>query len=260
MKYDTYISAYLNTIKQYIRLHTTKLAKSILVAMFMPGLVSCGGGSGLASTSTQSTTITFLSPAGTVASTTPLPLGIYGANFSSGMSVNVTDKNGFSYIVTSLNVQSSTTITVDVVIPIAPADNYVNVTVIPTDNTLPVSTVLGVATTARTLAVDVQPILDANCGTCHDGSPANGFLDMSSYAATASANPTGLIGIPSYNCSPRFRLIPGDPRRTSSVIIDKIQAFVQPACNGDPMPPVSSPPLSPTEIQTIIDWVAGGAY
>ena len=117
----------------------------------------------------------------------------------------------------------------------------------------------GVAGTRRTLFAHVQPILDTNCGTCHDGSPANGFLDMSSYAATASANPTGLIGIPSYSCAPNFRLIPGDPRRTSSVIIDKIQAhFGLSACSGYPMPPLI--PLSPSEIQTIIDWVAGGAY
>ena len=158
MKYDAYISACLNTINQYCRLNTIKLAKSILVAMFTLGLVSCGGGSGSASSSTQTTTITFLSPVGVVTSATSLPLGIYGTNFSSGMSVNVTDKNGFNYTVTSLDVQSSTTITANVSIPITPTDNYVNVTVIPTDNTSPVSTVLGVASAPRTLAADVQPI------------------------------------------------------------------------------------------------------
>jgi len=258
MKYEAYISTCLNTINQYCRLSTIKLAKSIWVAILMLGVVACGGGSGSANTSTAVTTITSLSPVGAIASATPLPLGIYGTNFSSGISVNVTDKYGFSYTVTSLSVQSSTTITADVSIPITPADNYVNVTLIPIDGTSPVSTVLGVTSTARTLAADVQPILDANCGACHDGSIANGFMDMSSYAATASANPTGLIGIPSYNCAPKFRLIPGDPRRTSSVIIDKIQAhFGFPACSGDPMPP--SFPLSGSEIQTIIDWVAGGA-
>ena len=239
-----------------------KLGRAILISLLMSGLVSCGGGSSSASSSTTATTIAFLSPVGVVAPATPITLTIYGTNFWSGMSVSVTDKDGFPIFQDiSPTVLSSTMISTSFNITAVPTGNYVNITVIPIDGTPPVTAVLGVAGTARTLFADVQPILDANCGTCHDGSPANGFLDMSSFAATASANPTGMIGIPSYNCSPKFRLVPGDPRRTSSVLIDKIQAHLgQPACSGDPMPPLSSPQISGAEIQAIIDWVAGGAY
>jgi hypothetical protein len=69
---------------------------------------------------------------------------------------------------------------------------------------------------------------------------------------------SGLISNPSFSCSPKFRVAPGDPRRTSSVLIDKIQTSGgSPAC-GSPMPLTGSA-LTATDIQTIIDWVALGA-
>lgn len=138
-----------------------------------------------------------------------------------------------------------------------PANNIANVVVkSPSGATLGAIT-LGVASAAKTLAADVYPILDAKCRSCHTGA-ANGNLDFATYATTASANATGLIGIPSYGCTSKFRVAVGDPRRTSSVLIDKISASGTP-CSGDPMPPAGSPQLAQAEIQTMVDWVAGGA-
>lgn len=224
-------------------------------------LAACGGGSSTPSNNNPAAKITSLIPVGVVASTTPKQLSIGGTNFVSGMTVSVTDKNGASYPVNSVTISSSTVITASVDIATVPADNYLNVTVIPTNNTQPATTVLGVAGTNPTLAADVQSIFSTKCGTCHTGTSAD-YLNLSSYAATAAGNSTGLIGIPSYLCAPKFRVVPGDPRRSSSVLIDKIQvaASGQAACNGNlPMPPISSPPLTPAEIKTIIDWVAMGA-
>ena len=238
-----------------------KPSKVLLASVLVTVLASCGGGGPDTSNYTNpSTTITSITPVGIVTSSTPQSLSILGTNFSSGMTLNVTDKNGVGYMVSAIAVSSSSVITASVDITATPVDNYVNVTIMSSNGAPLATAALGVASASQTLLADVQPIFDSKCGTCHDGSAAIGYLDMRNFAASASANATGLIGIPSYNCSSKFRVMPGDPRRTSSVLIDKIQAHSgQAPCSGGPMPPASSPQLSPTEIQTIIDWVAGGA-
>jgi hypothetical protein len=233
--------------------------KAMLLTALLSGLASCGGGGTSTPNNTpQPATITSIVPVGIVASSNAQPLSIGGTNFVGGMTVSVTDNNGYDYVISPAVISSATVITTDIVIPASPTDKYVNVTIkSPTGTTL-ASTILGVASSPKTLVANVYPILDTKCRGCHTGS-ANGNLDFSSYAATIAANPTGLIGIPSFLCSPAFRVVPGDPRPTSNVLINKIQASSgQPACNGSPMPP-SGPALSTTEIQTIIDWVAGGA-
>lgn len=243
-----------------------KLGKIVTCAALMFALASCGGGgSGTFNNTSLTTTITSITPVGIVASPSTQALSILGTNFEAGMTVSVTDKTGnASYMVNTVVVASPTVITAFVTIPIGtiPPDNYVYVTVNSASIGAPLaSAVLGVAGTDKRLAAHVQPILALKCGTCHDGTAGNGLLDLRSYSASASASATGLIGIPSYHCAPKFRVVPGDPRRTSSVLIDKIQASIGgqlPRC-GDPMPPGVSTALNSTEIQTIIDWVAGGA-
>lgn len=232
--------------------------KVMLLTTLLSGLASCGGGgSSTTNNAPQPATITSIVPIGIVASSNAQPLSIGGTNFVGGMTVSVTDNNGNDYVI-SPAVVSSATITTNINIPASPTDKYVNVTIkSPTGTTL-ASTILGVASSPKTLFTNVYPILATKCSGCHTGS-ASGNLDFSSYAVTIAANPTGLIGIPSFLCSPAFRVTPGDPRPTSNVLINKILASSgQPACNGNPMPP-SGPALSPSEIQTIIDWVAGGA-
>jgi hypothetical protein len=181
-------------------------------------------------------------------------LSIAGINFINGMTVSVTNKNGNSYTVSPAVVTSSTVIVADVTVPIVPTDNYVNVNVKSSTGTTLGTITLGVYSSSKTLLADVQPIFDAKCRACHTGN-ANGNLDMSSYATSASAGATGLIGIPSSGCSLKFRVVVGDPRPTSSVLIDKIKSASP--CSGTPMPPTGS--LTPAEVQTIVDWVAGGA-
>ena len=232
------------------------------IAAMTSALASCGGGGSSSPAGNSSpTTITSITPVGIVASASSQPLSILGTNFVNGMTVSVTDKAGTTnYATDTLIVSSSTVITVNVnTTTTVPTDNYVNVIVKSSSGTTLATAVLGVASATRTLAADVQSILISKCGTCHDGLVTSAYLDMQTYAAISSANMTGVIGIPSTNCSPKFRVVPGDPRRSSSVLIDKIQATIgQPACSGDPMPR-GGPQLTGTEIQTIIDWVAGGA-
>jgi hypothetical protein len=179
------------------------------------------------------------------------------------MTVSVTNKAGTTnYVTNTLIVSSPTVITVNVnTTTTVPTDNYVNVIVKSSSGTTLASAVLGVASAISTLATDVQSILISKCGVCHDGLVTTAYLDMRTLPAISAANTTGLIGIPSSNCSPKFRTVPGDPRRQSSVLIDKIQVASsgQAACSGGQMPPVSSTQLSGSEIQTIIDWVAEGA-
>jgi hypothetical protein len=238
--------------------------KIVTVAVLTSVLASCGGGgSSSPAGSSSPTTITSITPVGIVASATSQPLSILGTNFANGMTVSVTDKAGTPiYTIDTIVVSSPTVITVNVnTTTTVPTDNYVNVTVKSSGGTTLASAVLGVASTSRTLAADVQSILISKCGTCHDGLVTTAYLDMRTLPAISAANTTGLIGIPSSNCSPKFRTLPGDPRRSSSVLIDKIQVSSsgQAACSGGQMPPISSTQLSGAEIQTIIDWVAAGA-
>lgn len=229
-----------------------KLAAMILVTLM---LTSCGGSSGTTSNNTTlKTGITAIVPAGVVASTIPQSFSLGGTNFSAGMSINVTNKNGNHYTVNNIHIMSATVITFDVTLGAVPADNYVNITVM-SSNGAPLSTaVLGVAGTSRTLASDIQPIFDARCITCHDGS-APDYLDLRNFASAAN-----LISTQSSLCSNKFRVTAGDPRRSSSVLLDKLQAdAIIPACSGNPMPPAGSPALSTAEIQAMIDWVATGA-
>jgi hypothetical protein len=106
------------------------------------------------------------------------------------------------------------------------------------------SATLGVASQARTLSTDVQPILTLACSGCH--------TDFVSGSSAAS-----LIGVP--GCGAQARVVACGPLPTQSLIVDKLQAGLmgtQPACGG-PMP--ASGAITQAEFETILDWVAQGA-
>lgn len=223
------------------------------------GLVSCGGGGASTPVTGNTTpTITSITPVGIVASSSPQTLSILGTNFAAGMNLSIANSSGVTYTITASSVKSSTVLAASAVITTAPSDNYVTFAIKSSSgNTTLASTVLGVAGTAKTLATNIQPIFNVSCGGCHTGAQAQNYLDLSSY--TASTGSTGPIGIPSVGCSTRFRITPGDPRRASSVLIDKIKVTSTgiPACSGVAMPQTGT--LTVQAIQDIIDWVAGGA-
>ena len=226
------------------------------------GLVSCSGSnssSTAGNTGSTAPTITSITPSGIVASSSPQSLSISGTNFTSGMNLSIANSSGVitGYTITASSVKSSTVLAASAVIAAAPIDNYVKVIVkASTSATTSSTAVWGVAGTSKTFASDILPILSAppsgmaSCTGCHTGI-ANGGLDLN------SAN--NLNVEPSKGCPSKLRVVPGDPRRSSSVLIDKIKATsAVPACFGLPMPN-NATLLSPAEIQDIVDWVAGGA-
>jgi cytochrome c5 len=220
------------------------------------GLISCGGGGATTSTDIPTPTITNIVPVGIVASSVPRTMSIAGTNFASGMTLSITSSSGTTNIIpTSV---TSTVIVASVTISSVPTDNYVTVSIKSSGGTTLASTVLGVASANKTVANGIQTIFSTKCAGCHTGSTAGG-LDLSD---ATSGNPnTGVIGMSSLNCSSRLRVTPGDPRRASSVLIDKIKAQSTgiAACSGTPMPPSGSTGLTAQEITDIVDWVAGGA-
>jgi len=100
---------------------------------------------------------------------------------------------------------------------------------------------------------DVQTILTARCATtgCHTGGGmAKAGLDLSAGNAF-----TALVGKTTTQCNgTRSRVIPGDP--LESYLVDKILG-VDLCGTSKRMPPSIS--LSTTDIQTISDWICGGA-
>jgi mono/diheme cytochrome c family protein len=139
----------------------------------------------------------------------------------------------------------------------APTGNYATLSIMPASgSTALVSAILGVAGTAKTLANDIEAIfMSVGCTNCHSASASGGLNLTSGFAAAA------LINTNSAGCPARFRVTPGDPRRSSSVIIDKIQAAASgiAACGGGAAMPPPGFTLSAQQIQDIVDWVAGGA-
>lgn len=236
----------------------------LLAGIFMLslGLTSCGGGGGSGGTPDTTPTISYISPAGIVASSVPQTITIVGTNFVTGLTYSITNSSGVPYTISSSSLLSPTQLSVKVTISTAPTDNYAIFAIKASGgSTTLASNVLGVAGTVQTSAA-VLAILNPTCTMCHDTANAamnlNGGLDLTSMSIGGK---TGTIGIPSSGCSNKLRITPGDPRRSSSVLIDKIKATTSPsspACSGVPMPYGGSQ-LSPTDIQIIVDWVAGGA-
>ena len=119
-----------------------------------------------------------------------------------------------------------------------------------------------VAAVGQTPWATVETLFDAHCVEgCHDGSPADGGLDLSSYAAVAQT----AIGIPARQTGATAlrdqRGLGGMPRIDSggdpanSYLIYKMLA--DPHVLGAPMPPEG--PLERDAIAAVADWIAGGA-
>jgi hypothetical protein len=89
---------------------------------------------------------------------------------------------------------------------------------------------------AVSFAENVLPIFESRCVQCHGESRISGGLRLDSYQAATAASESG----PS--------IVPGDAAQ--SLLVDLI-------VSGDM--PRRGPTLTPVEIQTITDWVNGGA-
>jgi len=83
---------------------------------------------------------------------------------------------------------------------------------------------------------NVQPILAQNCIKCHGG---EGGLYLDSYDHVMAGGENGAI------------VIPGKPAQ--SELVERIEGTSQPRM------PLDMPPLSSTEINTVVSWVKEGA-
>lgn len=217
------------------------------------GLTACGD---KVVTGKPAPTITSVTPAGIVVSTLPQTLSIQGSNFSNDMRLSISNSPGVQYTISSSSVISSAVLSASVTIKSVPVENYVTLTLQPATGAT-ASAVLGVASSNITIAKNIQNIFTNKCAACHTPANASG-LDLSD--ATIGGG-TGVIGVRSVGCYPGYRVVAGDPRRSSSVLIDRIKPApaTLPCYAGNPMPPAGSTPLTAQEISDIVDWVAGGA-
>lgn len=231
------------------------------------GLTSCGGGGGGGGgggTADTTPTISYISPYGIVASSSvPQTITIVGTNFVTGLSYSITNSSGVPYIISSSSLISPTQLSVKVTINTAPTDNYAIFAIKASGgSTTLASNVLGVASSVQVAANAETVFFNNGCTGCHNSGTLSGGLNLLDLTL---GNSTGVLK-QSIGCNSKLRVTPGDPRRSSSVLIDKIKATItpsSPACSGSPMPYVMPPgtftPISSTDIQIIVDWVAGGA-
>ncbi len=87
----------------------------------------------------------------------------------------------------------------------------------------------------------VRPILQAKCQGCHQPAKANGRFVMTDFEGLLAGGESGLEAI-----------VPGAPEE--SYLIDQIAIF-----DGESIMPPNGPPLHPTEIELIAQWIAEGA-
>lgn len=103
-------------------------------------------------------------------------------------------------------------------------------------------------------AKDIQPILTATCASssaCHAGqTPQRG---MSLEAGRSWAN---VVNVPSSSLPPLLRVEPGQP--DSSALLLRLDSSSA-ARRGLPRMPLTTYPLPDPVIQTIRNWIAGGA-
>lgn len=103
---------------------------------------------------------------------------------------------------------------------------------------------------ARSLALDVQPQLDAGCAFagCHDSRSATGALRL-----FAGASYADLVGVPAIEAPQLRRVRPGDP--AASYLLRKLLGT--PDIQGAAMPAGGAWP--PETVRLVSDWIAGGA-
>ena len=220
---------------------------------------SPGGGTSGGATLTVSASanpvpvVSTLSPCGLVAGAGSFTLTLNGASFVSGATATF---NGAAVTVTFVSSSKLTAAIPSTLVATPPSGDAAPVVVTnPGPGGGPSSTVyFGVASKASALSANVQPIFTAGCATngCHTTS---GTAPMSLESGLSFGS---LVGVTSTGCVPTLRVLACGPLRAQSVLVDKILATSSsPACSGNPMPKGS--PLSTSEKQIIIDWVAQGA-
>jgi hypothetical protein len=230
------------------------------IATMAVGLISCSAGNSPAATTTASTTPTITSVysgayVGIVASSVAQALTIYGSNFTNGMSINLQPTSGVTnaaYMITASSVIDSGTLAVSAVISAVPSDHII-VFAIKSSGTTLASGNLGVAGTRKVIAEIKTIFADAGCTACHsnNGSAGLNLTDNNSIFA---------YGNSAYGCSSMLRIAPGDARRSSSLIIDKITSSGVRSCSSGPLMGVGSyGNIVASQVQAVVDWVAGGA-
>ena len=88
-----------------------------------------------------------------------------------------------------------------------------------------------------TYSVEVKPILDAHCATCHTVPPANGAPDYMRLDQYEDSNGGTVFGAGSMCCAAKFRAVDGIPAV---------------------MPPPPNPRLNPTESEIVRRWADQG--
>ncbi len=74
-------------------------------------------------------------------------------------------------------------------------------------------------------ATNIQPILNANCTTCHNPSLLNGNVNLTTYEGVKTVADNGkLVGV--INHSPGFPAMPQSGGKLSDCNIDKIEAWI----------------------------------
>jgi hypothetical protein len=106
------------------------------------------------------------------------------------------------------------------------------------------------STPRRTLAADVQPLLDAGCAlaSCHDAQGAASGLALDAAHALAA-----LVGVQAAEAPGQTRVVAGNP--ASSYLLRKLLAT--PDIHGLPMP--SGGVWPDASIRIVSDWSVGGA-
>jgi cytochrome c len=89
----------------------------------------------------------------------------------------------------------------------------------------------------------VKPILDENCGKCHEGLNHRGGLSMDTRESLLKGGHDGAV------------IVPGDPSKSLMV---KLIRHEGPADDPMPMPP-NKPKISDEDIATITAWIKAGA-
>ena len=99
------------------------------------------------------------------------------------------------------------------------------------------------ASTPEFYTVKVKPILDANCGRCHESMTHRGGLNIDTRASLLKGGRDGVV------------VVPGDP--ANSLLIKLIRHEGPPK---DPMPmPPNKPKISDADIATVTAWIKAGA-
>jgi len=89
----------------------------------------------------------------------------------------------------------------------------------------------------------VKPILDSNCGRCHEGTNHRGGLNIDTRAGLLKGGHDGAV------------IVPGDPANS---LLVKLIRHEGPQDDPMPMPP-KRPKLSDADIAVVSQWIAAGA-